>query len=149
MMRDVVRFGTGRRALSLGRKDLAGKTGTTNDQRDAWFSGFNGDVVAIAWVGFDSPKPLGARETGARAALPMWIDYMRIALHKQPETKLQQPQGIVSVRIDKNTGKPVSAASPDAIFEYFLADQVPDEGDKPASADPNNSSEPSNIEQLF
>jgi len=154
MMRDVVRFGTGRRALSLRRNDLAGKTGTTNDQRDAWFSGFNGDVVAISWVGFDSPRPLGAKETGARAALPMWIDYMETALHRMPETELKQPQGVVSVRIDEKTGKPVPAGTPDAIFEYFLADQVPDSTEKPVSADPMNNDAgggaPSNItEQLF
>ena len=151
MMRDVVRYGTGRRALTLGRKDLAGKTGTTNDQRDAWFSGFNANVVAISWVGFDSPRPLGARETGARAALPMWIDYMRTALYRMEETELKQPQGVVSVRIDEKTGKPVPAGTPGAIFEYFLADQVPESTEKPVAGDQTSpGGAPANItEQLF
>ena len=150
MMRDVIRFGTGRRALALKRGDLAGKTGTTNDQRDAWFSGFNGDVVTVSWVGFDTPTPLGAKETGARAALPMWVDFMGEALKGRPETPLEQPPGVVSVRIDEKTGKLVSADSPDTIFEYFLSDQVPEEETASGSADPDAPSTPSNItEQLF
>ncbi|MDH5599977.1 MAG: penicillin-binding protein 1A [Gammaproteobacteria bacterium] len=127
MMRDVVNHGTGRRALSIGRKDLAGKTGTTNDQRDAWFTGFNTDLATIAWVGFDNPRPLGDRETGAQAALPMWIDYMRAALNGVEEKQLEQPPGLVSVRIDPKTGKLANPATQDAIFEFFLADQVPTE----------------------
>lgn len=127
MMRDVIRLGTGRRALVIGRKDLAGKTGTTNDQRDAWFTGFNADLATIAWVGFDDPRPLGERETGARAALPMWVDYMRDALEGEEEKELEQPAGLVSVRIDPKTGKLANAATKDAIFEFFLADQVPTE----------------------
>ncbi len=125
MLRDVIRKGTGRRALVLKRKDLGGKTGTTNDQRDAWFAGFNGDITTIAWVGFDTPQPLGAHETGARAALPMWINYMRAALQGRPETLLEQPQGIVSVRIDPNTGEPAQANQKNAIFEYFRSKNVP------------------------
>ena len=127
MMRDVINYGTGRRALSIGRKDLAGKTGTTNDQQDAWFSGFNRDIVTIAWVGFDNPRPLGNKETGARAALPMWTSYMNAALKGVPEKPLEQPKGIVSVRIDPKTGKLANARTVDAIFEYFLEDQVPTE----------------------
>ncbi len=127
MMRDVIRFGTGRRALVIGRKDLAGKTGTTNDQRDAWFTGFNPDLATIAWVGFDNPRPLGDRETGARAALPMWVDYMRDALAGVEEKELEQPPGLVSVRIDPMTGQLANAKTKDAIFEFFLADQVPTE----------------------
>lgn len=125
MMREVITRGTGVRARELGRRDLAGKTGTTNDQRDAWFSGFNNDLVAIAWVGFDNPKPLGNRETGAKAALPMWVNYMRRALKGKPETTLVYPQGIVSVRVNSKTGQLTTATDPDAIFEYFLEDQVP------------------------
>ena len=127
MMRDVIRFGTGRRALVIGRKDLAGKTGTTNDQRDAWFTGFNADLATIAWVGFDTPRPLGDRETGARAALPMWVDFMRDALAGIEEKELEQPSGLVSVRIDPMTGRLANAKTKDAIFEFFLADQVPTE----------------------
>lgn len=127
MMRDVIRQGTGRRALVIGRKDLAGKTGTTNDQRDAWFTGFNADLATIAWVGFDNPRPLGDRETGARAALPMWVDYMRDSLEGVEEKELEQPSGMVSVRIDPKTGKLANPTTQDAVFEYFLADQVPTE----------------------
>lgn len=127
MMRDVIRRGTGRRALVIGRKDLAGKTGTTNDQRDAWFTGFNADLATIAWVGFDNPRPLGDRETGARAALPMWVDYMRDSLQGIEEKELEQPPGLVSVRIDPKTGKLANASTKNAIFEFFLANQVPTE----------------------
>jgi len=125
IMRDVVKRGTGRGALRLGRRDLAGKTGTTNDQRDAWFSGFNGDVVASAWVGFDKVQPLGNRETGGRAALPMWVDYMRVALKGVPETVLKQPVGMVTVRIDPVTGLLANATTRNAIFETFLAGKLP------------------------
>ena len=125
MLRDVIKHGTGRRALVLNRKDLAGKTGTTNDQRDAWFAGFNSDVVTIAWVGFDNPRPLGERETGARAALPMWIDYMRAALVDTKEKPLIQPPGIVTVRIDTRTGELANADDPEGMFEYFRSDHVP------------------------
>lgn len=127
MMRDVIRRGTGRRALAIGRKDLAGKTGTTNDQRDAWFTGFNADLATIAWVGFDDSRPLGERETGARAALPMWVDFMRDALEGVEEKELEQPPGLVSVRIDPKTGLLANSTTKDAIFEFFLADQVPTE----------------------
>ena len=125
MLRDVIRHGTGRRALVLRRSDLAGKTGTTNDQRDAWFAGFNPALVSIAWVGFDDPRPLGSHETGARAALPMWIDYMRAALAGTEEIPLVQPPGIVSVRIDARTGELATADSPETLFEFFRADHVP------------------------
>jgi len=149
MMRDVIRFGTGRRALSLGRKDLAGKTGTTNDQRDAWFSGFNRNVVTIAWVGFDNPRPLGSRETGAIAALPMWNAYMAHALKGMPETTLQQPAHIVSVRIDKVTGLPATADSTDTMFEYFLEDQIPSDSSVRRTRSGNADGSSDITEQLF
>lgn len=125
MMTDVIRRGTGRKALSLGRNDLAGKTGTTNDQRDAWFVGFNSDLVAVTWVGFDDPKPLGPRETGGSAALPMWIDFMAAALDGSPEHALERPTGLVTVRIDPETGLLATTNTTNAIFETFPADQVP------------------------
>ena len=125
IMRDVVKRGTGRGALRLGRRDLAGKTGTTNDQRDAWFSGFNGEVVASAWVGFDKVQPLGNKETGGRAALPMWVDYMRVALKGIPETVLKQPDGMVTVRIDPVTGLLANTATRNAIFETFVSGKLP------------------------
>ena len=84
--RDVIKYGTGRRARVLKRQDMSGKTGTTNDQRDAWFNGFNANIVGVAWVGFDKFQPLGSRETGARAALPIWVEYMKTALEDLPES---------------------------------------------------------------
>ena len=125
IMRDIVQHGTGRRAKALGRNDLAGKTGTTNDQRDAWFSGFNGEIVTTAWVGFDRPHPLGDSESGARAALPMWISFMREALKGLPETPLVQPPGIVTVRIDPETGLLAGSNVPGAIFEVFREEFAP------------------------
>ncbi|HBC58350.1 MAG TPA: peptidase, partial [Gammaproteobacteria bacterium] len=125
LMQDVVRRGTGQKAKQLGRTDLAGKTGTTNDQQDAWFSGFNRNMVATTWVGFDQPKPLGSRETGAGAALPIWIDFMRIALAEMPDAKLEKPSGIVSVRIDPKTGLLASTGQSDALFEEFKMENVP------------------------
>ena len=151
MMRDVILQGTGRRAMVLQRKDLAGKTGTTNDQRDAWFAGFNRDVVTIAWAGFDNPRPLGDRETGARAALPMWIDYMRVALADREEVPLIQPPGIVTVRIDTQTGQLAEAGSAEAMFEYFRADHVPTrKADTRVAEDPNSEVPVGDItEQIF
>lgn len=125
IMRDVIFAGTARRALALKRQDLAGKTGTTNDQKDAWFSGFNTQLETTVWVGFDQVQPLGRNETGARAALPMWIQYMRAALENTPESLLAQPPGLVTVRIDPATGLLAATAEEDAIFETFRIDQVP------------------------
>jgi penicillin-binding protein 1A len=125
MMRDVIQRGTGRRARALGRSDIAGKTGTTNDQHDAWFSGFNSDLVATAWVGFDKPLPLGEHETGGRAALPMWIEYMRTGLRGLPVRALEQPPGLVTVRIDPDTGLLAGANYPKAIFETFRVENLP------------------------
>ncbi len=125
MMQDVIRDGTGRRARALGRSDIAGKTGTTNDQRDAWFAGYNAAMVAVAWVGFDDGRPMGNRETGGRAALPIWIDFMRAALAETPDLPWPQPSGLVTVRIDPETGQLAEANAPDAIFETFYAERVP------------------------
>jgi penicillin-binding protein 1A len=125
LTRDVIKNGTGRRALQLNRTDLSGKTGTTNDQHDAWFSGFNSNVVTISWVGFDKFQPLGSRETGAKAALPMWIDYMRVALEGMPESIMERPKGLVNVRIDPVTGQLAKANNPDAIFEVFRIKHAP------------------------
>ncbi len=127
MMRDVVRFGTGRRAMELGRDDLAGKTGTTNDQRDAWFSGFNRTLVATTWVGFDEHRPLGRREVGGRAALPMWVAFMGEALKGRPSQTLDEPEGLVTIRIDPDTGQRAAAGDPDAIFETFPVASAPDD----------------------
>lgn len=127
LLQDVVKRGTARRALALGRSDLAGKTGTTNDQRDAWFNGYSPEQVAIAWVGFDSSQPLGSRETGGRAALPMWIEFMQEALRGRPETLFEQPEGITSILIDPATGLLAKPSDKEAIFELFRLENSPTE----------------------
>ena len=123
--RDVIKHGTGRRALVLNRQDMSGKTGTTNDQRDAWFYGYNADIVGVAWTGFDKFQPLGSRETGARAALPTWIEYMKTALDGVPEHILPEPSGLVYSRINKITGKLAQPNDPDAMFEVFRTEHAP------------------------
>ena len=125
LLRDVVRRGTGQRARALGRGDIAGKTGTTNDARDAWFSGYTPDLVATAWVGFDQERPLGADEQGARTALPMWIYFMREALAGVPERRLPMPDGVVTARVAMDTGEFADGGVPASDFEYFLADHLP------------------------
>ena len=125
LLRDVIRRGTGRKALVLERDDLAGKTGTTNDQYDAWFSGFAPGLVATAWIGFDEFRPLGRRETGATTALPMWIAYMKEALEGAPQRESPPPEGIVTVRIDPETGELAGASHEGAVFESFRAERVP------------------------
>jgi penicillin-binding protein 1A len=125
MMQDVVRRGTGRRARKLGRHDLAGKTGTTNDHHDAWFCGFNRKLVVTTWVGFDQPRSLGNGETGSRAALPMWIAFMKEALQGIPDEPPVQPVGLVTVRIDPATGLLAHPEQTDAMFEVFDAASVP------------------------
>ncbi len=154
MMRDVVQFGTARRAKSLGRTDLAGKTGTTNDQRDAWFVGFNRDLIAISWVGFDNAGPLGSRETGGRAALPIWIQYMKTALNGKPNHLLEQPDGMVTLRIDPKTGLRAGSDISNAIFETFRSEYAPKQWaptpniTKDPFSDGKNASTP-DVEQLF
>ncbi|MDX1397055.1 MAG: penicillin-binding protein 1A [Oceanospirillum sp.] len=125
MLKDVIRQGTGKAARSLGRSDIAGKTGTTNDQKDAWFAGFNQDVVAAAWVGFDQPATIG--EYGSKAALPIWVDFMEDFLAGKPERSMAQPPGLVTVRIDRETGKRARPGQADAIFEVFRVENAPKE----------------------
>ncbi len=147
MLQDVVRRGTGRRAMALGRNDLSGKTGTTNDQRDAWFCGFNTELVTTVWVGFDRAQPLGKGETGSRAALPMWVDYMGKALQGVPEATLPQPPGLVTVRIDAKTGLRLPSGQAGGMFELFRPEHVPERySDRNAGqgteADTGNAAEP-------
>jgi penicillin-binding protein 1A len=122
MMRDVVRGGTAARAMQLGRQDLAGKTGTTNDNVDAWFCGFNASEVAVAWIGFDQPKTLGTQETGAVAALPIWMAYMAKSLKGVPEVPLKTPEGVLVARINPETGLRESEGG---ITEYFYSEFPP------------------------
>ncbi len=126
MMRDVIRFGTGARAMQLNRQDLAGKTGTTNDQVDAWFAGFNPGLVAIAWIGFDQPRSMGGAETGAQAALPIWMGYMGKALKGVPEADLVVPDGVATVKINPQSGLRVPDGS-EGISEYFYQENIPAE----------------------
>ena len=150
LLGDVIRFGTGRRALQLGRNDLAGKTGTTNDQRDAWFNGFNLSLAATAWVGFDDFSPLGNRETGGRAALPMWITFMESALAGVPEAALPEPPGLVRARIDPESGLLAGTGQPDAIFELFRAENLPaNAGAGAVSAPAGQGGRAASPEQLF
>ncbi len=133
MMADVIRHGTGARAMVLGRTDLAGKTGTTDDVRDAWFNGFNTKLVTTVWVGFDQERPLGETEQGSRTALPIWIRYMREALKDVPPEKLPMPDGLVQLRVSPQTGALVSAENPDGMMETFMVNHLPSSG-TPANA---------------
>ncbi|PLA74506.1 peptidase [Hydrogenovibrio sp. SC-1] len=133
LMQDVINFGSGRKAKVLNRNDIAGKTGTTNDQKDAWFSGFSPDIATTVWVGFDQPKSLGRSEVGGRAALPIWIDYMREALQPYPNAPFAIPEGLVNIPIDPATGQAVLADEPNAFFEVFreaYAPVIPDLSEK-------------------
>ena len=119
ILRDAVTRGTGAKVRELGRSDLAGKTGTTNDETDAWFDGFHSTLAAVAWVGYDQPTPLGRGEVGGRAALPIWMDFMKVALRGVPETWPTRPGGLVSVRINPETGRLATADTPGAIYEIL------------------------------
>lgn len=136
MLRDVIARGTGRRALVLHRDDIAGKTGTTDDRRDAWFSGFNGRLVATAWVGFDQERGLGRYEEGSRTALPMWIHYMGAALDGTESARRPPPTGIVRARISPESGLIARASDPNAIFEIFRVGHVPPRAPIDAAVNP-------------
>ena len=150
ILQDVVLRGTGRRAMRLGRKDLAGKTGTTNDQRDAWFNGYNPDLVTTTWIGFDQLKPLGNSETAAQAALPVWIDFMSVALAGRPERQLARPEGLVTMKINAETGQAATANDVDTIFEIFRKERAPTSNITVPDESSTNSDDASAIpEQLF
>ena len=125
MLRDVVRRGTAVRARALNRNDLAGKTGTTNDQKDAWFSGFNPDLVATVWVGFDQPSTLGRREYGGTAALPIWMNFMGPALEGVPDREPSMPRGLITARIDPATGRSAPPGTEGAFMEIFKQEDAP------------------------
>ena len=124
IMQDVVAKGTAVKAKSLGRQDLAGKTGTTNNQIDAWFAGFNPKQVAITWIGFDQPHSLGKDETGGKAALPIWIRYMSTALNGVPDVPYNVPDGVMKVKINAATGTLINEDE-DGIYEYFYQENPP------------------------
>jgi len=129
ILKSVIKEGTAQRAKRLGRNDLAGKTGTTNEQRDAWFSGYNHDIVTTAWVGFDQPRSLGktvmGRETGSSAALPMWMAYMKEALKDTPGRNMPMPADIEKTQIDPESGLLAYSGQENAFTEYFYKDSVP------------------------
>ena len=125
MMREVIRSGTGRAARSLHRDDLAGKTGTTNNYFDAWFTGYSSNIVATVWVGFDRPKDLGQGESGARAALPIWVDFMKTALSGKAHAVQHSPENIIKIRVNRKSGLPTHTEDPDGYPEYFVAGTEP------------------------
>ncbi len=133
VLREVTVRGTAARARKLGRGDIAGKTGTTNDETDAWFNGYNGELAAVAWVGFDQPAPLGRGEVGSRAALPMWMEFMGATLDGRAETPRPRPPGLVNVRIAKDTGLLASGSDPDAMVEVVQEEHVPQPGERQGS----------------
>ena len=125
MLQDVIKRGTGRRALALGRTDLAGKTGTTNESKDAWFSGYNADYITTVWTGYDQPESLGRREYGGTVALPIWMSYMGGALKDKPAHTQAEPEGILSLRIDPISGRAAAPGTPNAYFELFKSEDTP------------------------
>lgn len=125
ILQDVIRIGSGKKAKALKRTDIAGKTGTTNDQKDAWFSGFNPNMTTTVWVGFDNPKTMGRSEVGGRAALPIWMEYMELALQAYPDQAWSEPEGIVNVSIDRQTGMAVPTNSSGSVPEIFRAENAP------------------------
>jgi penicillin-binding protein 1A len=137
-LKDVIQHGTARAARSLNRNDIAGKTGTTNDQVDSWFAGFNGNLVAITWIGFDNPKSL--HEYAANLALPLWMDFMKDALKNTPVTELKQPDNIVAARIDPISGLLAKPNQENGIIEYFRTNEVPAEEDPTPEYNANNQS---------
>jgi penicillin-binding protein 1A len=149
MMHDVTTRGTGARAgAALHRADVSGKTGTNNGPVDTWFNGFNPNIVATVWVGFDQERPLGEGEEGSRTAVPIWINFMREALRAQPDRPRPMPPGLVTLRISPKTGALAAANEADAINETFMEEHQPQGGQPgnavPATApqNPSNSSEP-------
>ncbi len=150
ILQDVVLRGTARRALKLNRSDLAGKTGTTNDQHDAWFNGYTPDLVTTTWVGFDQHKPLGGRETASKASLPIWIDYMKIALAGKPERQLERPDGLVTMKIDAITGEATSRSDIETEFEIFREEKAPTLDESYEGGPSSNDADATAIpEQLF
>ena len=138
MLQDVIKRGTGKRALALKRNDLAGKTGTTNDQKDAWFSGYNRDLVTSVWIGFDQPRTLGRWAFGGNTALPVWVDYMGAMLIDKEQRPFPQPDGIVNVRIDPETGLLAQPGQSNAIFELFKQEQLPAVADNQEPLNPED-----------
>ncbi len=135
MMGDVVKHGTAYRAMQLGRQDLAGKTGTTNDSTDAWFCGFQPTLVGVAWMGFDQPRSLGDKETGGGAALPIWMSYMEKALKEVPQALYAMPDNMVAARINDNGQRDPNGS----LIEYFYQDGATADPSAPRATEPKSS----------
>ena len=126
LLQSVIREGTGVSANSLNRQDIGGKTGTTNDTRDAWFAGFGGNFTAVSWVGYPDFRSLGDKETGSRAALPIWRDFMAAALANRPQVEYAQPSGVIAIDVGRESGKILSSgASENLRREYFYSENLP------------------------
>lgn len=125
MLQDVIKRGTGRRAMAMNRPDIAGKTGTTNESKDAWFSGYNADYVTTVWTGFDQPESLGRHEFGGTVSLPIWMEYMSSALKDKPPHQQAEPDGILSLRVDPVSGRAATPSTPNAYFELFKSEDTP------------------------
>ena len=125
ILQEAASRGTAKKVKELGRSDLAGKTGTTNEAESTWFTGFNESLVTTVWVGFDQPKSLGNREFGSSTALPIWMDFMQPNIDNLPKNKNLPPKGIVSIKIDKKTGLKAESDSRNSIFEYYLEEHLP------------------------
>ena len=125
ILQEAASRGTAKKVKELGRGDLAGKTGTTNEAESTWFTGFNESLVTTVWVGFDQPKSLGNREFGSSTALPIWMDFMQPNIDNLPKNKNLPPKGIVSIKIDKKTGLKAESDSRNSIFEYYLEEHLP------------------------
>ncbi len=153
MLREVVASGTARKAKSLKRSDLAGKTGTTNDFEDAWFSGFNAELATTVWVGFDNPSDLGQHEAGSKAALPIWIEFMKTALQDIPETPLRLPDNVVVAMVHPETGEAVNSEHPDALREVFIVGSEPKLSTQfpltPDNSGDTTASPPQTVDDLF
>ena len=134
MLGGVIRSGTGRRAMELGRGDLAGKTGTTNSYRDAWFAGFNAELAATAWIGFDDNREMGSRETGGRAALPIWMGFMQRVLAGTPEAPVPRPEDLVEIALLPDTGERTTDDDPRGRREWLLPEQIPERSTRVPSA---------------
>jgi penicillin-binding protein 1A len=153
LMADVIKRGTGRRALALGRGDIAGKTGTTNgpdrSTKDTWFNGFTPRIVATVWMGYDQERNMGASEQGATTSLPIWIHYMREALKGTPDVRRPMPDGLVTLRISPTTGTLVSAENPDGIQELFFNDHLPTAAEASTGTPASEGGQQNGEQQIF
>ena len=150
MMRSVIEEGSGRRVnREINRKDLMGKTGTTNGPAELWFSGFNRDIATSVFVGFDQPQPMGESEQGATVPVPIWIDYMKTVLEGTPEHGLDRPDGIVDRLIDKNTGKLARPGQGSTMFELFMQENAPTEMESSRSLPSQGIEDVPSIETIF